>query len=45
MSRAGDSNKITRDYFDSLLIELRHIDSVIPDTTLRLYGETFSTLL
>ncbi len=43
MSRAGDSNKITRDYFDSLLIELRHIDSVIPDTTLRLYGETFST--
>lgn len=43
MSRAGDSNKITRDYFDSLLIELRHIDSVIPDTTLRLYGETFTT--
>lgn len=43
MSRAGDSNKITRDYFDSLLIELRHIDSVIPDTSLKLYGESFST--
>lgn len=43
MSRAGDSNKITRDYFDSLLIELRHIDAVIPDTGLKLYGESFST--
>jgi isopentenyl diphosphate isomerase/L-lactate dehydrogenase-like FMN-dependent dehydrogenase len=43
MSKAGDSNEITREYFDSLLIELRHIDSVIPDTTLELYGETFST--
>lgn len=43
MSKAGDSNRITREYFDSLLIELRHIDSVIPDTTLELYGETFST--
>lgn len=43
MSKAGDSNRITREYFDSLLIELRHIDSVIPDTTLELYGETFAT--
>lgn len=43
MSRAGDSNKITRDYFDSLLVELRHIDSVIPDTSLKLYGESFAT--
>lgn len=41
--RAGDSNQITRDYFDSLLLELRYIDSVIPSTTLKLYGETFST--
>jgi 4-hydroxymandelate oxidase len=41
--RAGDSNQITREYFDSLLIEMRHIDSVIPDTKLELYGETFST--
>lgn len=43
MSKAGDSNTITREYFDSLLIELRHIDSVIADTSLKLYGETFST--
>ncbi len=43
ISSAGDSNKITRDYFDSLLIETRYLDSVIPDTTLELYGEKFST--
>jgi len=42
-NKAGDSNQITREYFDSLLIELRHFDSVIPSTTLELYGETFST--
>ncbi len=41
--RAGDSNQITREYFDSLLIEMRHIDSVIPSTELKLYGEIFST--
>ncbi len=41
--KAGDSNQITREYFDSLLIELRHIDSVIPSTKLELYGEQFST--
>ena len=38
-----DSNEITRDYFDSLLLEMRHIDSVIPSTKLELYGETFDT--
>jgi len=41
--RRGDSNRITREYFDSLLIEMRHIDAVIPDTRFTLYGETFST--
>lgn len=41
--RAGDSNQITREYFDSLLLELRYIDSVIPSTKLELYGETFDT--
>lgn len=39
----GDSPRITREYLDSLLVEMRHIDSVEPDTTLRLYGETFET--
>lgn len=38
-----DANQITRDYFDSLLIEIRHIDSVIPSTVFELYGEVFST--
>jgi isopentenyl diphosphate isomerase/L-lactate dehydrogenase-like FMN-dependent dehydrogenase len=40
---AGDSGKITREYLDSLLVEMRHIDSVEPDTSLRLYGKTFAT--
>jgi len=39
----GDSNRITRDYFDSLLIEFRHIDSIKPDTSMTLFGETFDT--
>lgn len=41
--KVGDSNQITREYFDSLLIETRYIDSVIPSTTLELYGQIFST--
>jgi len=40
---SGDSTKFTRDYFDSLLVEMRHIDGVLPSTKLELYGETFST--
>jgi 4-hydroxymandelate oxidase len=39
----SNTEKITREYFDSLLIEMRHIDSVIPDTSLVLYGEKFNT--
>ncbi len=42
-TRAGDSNQITRDYMDSLLIEFRHIDGVLPNTALTLFGETFAT--
>ncbi|MCL2560088.1 MAG: alpha-hydroxy-acid oxidizing protein [Turicibacter sp.] len=41
--RAHDSNLITRQYFDSLLLEMRHFDAVIPDTHLTLFGETFKT--
>ena len=37
-----DSNQITRDYFDSLLIEMRHIDGEIPDTRIKLFGQQFS---
>ena len=41
-SERQDSNQITREYFDSLLIEMRHIDSEIPDTSIRLFGQEFS---
>lgn len=41
--KAGDSNQITREYFDSLLVEMRLIGSIIPSTSFELYGETFST--
>ncbi len=41
--KAMDANAITRAYFDEILIEMRHIDNTTPDTTLRLYGETFAT--
>lgn len=41
--RVHDSNIITRNYFDSLLLEMRHFDAVIPDTSFSLYGESFKT--
>lgn len=43
MNRCSDSDAITRDYFDSLLLETRYIDSVIPSTEMTLFGETFRT--
>lgn len=42
-SRPWDANQITREYFDSLLVEMRHIDSILPSTRMELYGETFDT--
>lgn len=39
----GDANQITREYFDRLLIEMRHLDAVLPSTVMKLYGESFST--
>ncbi len=43
MEYTSNSDKITRDYFDSLLIEPRYIDSDLPSTKLELYGRTFDT--
>ena len=43
MEYTDNSDKITRDFFDSLLVETRYIDSVLPSTKIELYGETFST--
>ena len=43
VSEKNDSNRITRDYFDSLMIEYRFIDAVIPDMHTELFGHTFDT--
>ena len=43
MQLTSNSDKITRDYFDSLLIETRYLDSVIPSTEITLFGESFHT--
>ena len=43
MEYTSNSDKITRDYFDSLLLESRYIDSCLPSTKLVLYGKTFDT--
>ncbi len=40
---AGSSKDITRAYFDSLLLEMRLMDSGVPDTALELYGKKFDT--
>lgn len=41
--KPGDANLITREFFDALLVEMRHIDGELPSTKLTLYGETFDT--
>lgn len=41
--RTYDSNQITTEYFDSILLEMRHLDNVIPSTKLELYGKEFDT--
>ena len=43
MNYSSNSDTITRDFFDSLLIEPRYIDSNLPNTKLELYGRTFDT--
>lgn len=40
---AASSKEITRAYFDSLLLEMRLMDSAVPDTGLELYGKKFDT--
>ena len=39
----GNSNVITRQYLDSLLIETRYMNSACADLTMELYGRKFST--
>ena len=42
MSDIGNSNRISREYIDSLRIETRYMDSTTPDTAFTLYGERFA---
>lgn len=41
-AKMKDSNQITREYFDRILLEMRHIDGVKPDTGVELFGEKFT---
>jgi isopentenyl diphosphate isomerase/L-lactate dehydrogenase-like FMN-dependent dehydrogenase len=43
MQLTSNSDKITRDYFDSLLIETRYMDAELPSTEMTLFGEVFRT--
>ena len=44
MQLTSNSDKITRDYFYSLLIETRYLDAVLPTTEMTLFGECFEKL-
>jgi len=43
MAKAGNSNTLTREYLDSILVEMRHIDSKVPNLDFTCFGHTFST--
>lgn len=41
--KSVSSDVITRAYIDSLLVEVRHLDAVMPSTEMTLFGKTFAT--
>ena len=41
--KSTSSDVITRAYLDSLLVEVRHLDAVLPSTQMTVYGKTFET--
>ncbi len=43
MERTANSNLITRNYFDSLLIETRYMNASNPSTECTIFGEKFAT--
>ncbi|MBQ0000153.1 MAG: alpha-hydroxy-acid oxidizing protein, partial [Clostridiales bacterium] len=43
MSYTTNAREMTRAYFDSLMLEERLVDAVVPDLSTTLFGETFST--
>ena len=42
-SQKEDSNQITREFYDSLLVEYRFLGSAVPTTETEIFGERFST--
>ncbi len=40
-TRLSDANILTQKYMDSILVEARYIDSVVPDLTTAFFGEKF----
>lgn len=42
MANRADANQITREYFDSLLVETRYMDAKLPSTKMKLWGEELS---
>jgi 4-hydroxymandelate oxidase len=42
-TNAGNCDVMTRDYFDSFLIQPRFLHSVVPSTAIKLFGETIAT--
>lgn len=43
--RTASSDTITRQYLDSLLLEVRHLDAVLPEISFSCFGKTFSAPL
>ena len=43
MSDIGNSNRIAREYIDSLRVETRYLDAEFPTTAFELYGERFAS--
>lgn len=43
MEYSSNPDRITRDFFDSLLLETRYLDSVTPTTEISLFGHKFAT--
>ena len=43
MGKMLDSNVITREYFDSILVEARYFDSDLPCMETEFFGEKFET--
>lgn len=41
--RADDANVHNRNYLDNILVEMRVVDSVLPDLQTEIFGETFSS--